>query len=447
MQTDCSKSLKEITSKIGSGATPSGGNNTYKLSGISLIRSQNILDFKFSFDGLAFIDETQAKALNNVEVHENDILLNITGDSIARVCIVPNEVLPARLNQHVSIIRCKDKEEAEYVLCYLQFLKKHLLSICKVGGTRNALTKDAIEKIRINIIPNHKLLGKYISQINAKIELNNRINRELEAMAKTLYDYWFVQFDFPNEQGKPYKSSGGKMVYNAELKREIPDGWDVKKLSEICSFISRGISPVYINEGGICVLNQKCVRNRTILYGEARRNDNNIRNAKTKRILKYDVLVNSTGVGTLGRVAVVNRLAEDFVTVDSHVTIIRANTELINKFYFGFSLLEKQNEIEGFSNGSTGQVELNRSQLETLKVIVPSNEIQIKFEKSYKNNLEKMAVNAVQNQQLTELRDWLLPMLMNGQVVSTSSTTATVSTFRLPVPELVEGMAEEPSGE
>ncbi len=128
------------------------------------------------------------------------------------------------------------------------------------------------------------------------------------------------------------------------------------------------------------------------------------------------MLVNSTGVGTLGRVAVVNRLAEDFVTVDSHVTIVRANAGLINKLYFGFTLLEKQKEIESFSNGSTGQVELSRSQLESLKLIVPANEIQIKFEKIYKNCLDKMAINSEQNQHLASLRDWLLPMLMNGQV-------------------------------
>lgn len=97
--------LKDLTTKIGSGATPTGGDNSYKIEGISLIRSQNVLDFQFSYDGLAFIDDEQAAALHNVTVQSEDVLLNITGDSVARVCKVPEKVLPARVNQHVAIIR------------------------------------------------------------------------------------------------------------------------------------------------------------------------------------------------------------------------------------------------------------------------------------------------------------------------------------------------------
>ena len=97
--------LKEICKKIGSGATPSGGSNAYKVSGISLVRSQNVLDFSFSVDGLAFIDDEQAEKLNGVTVESGDVLINITGDSVARTCIVPEHILPARVNQHVSIVR------------------------------------------------------------------------------------------------------------------------------------------------------------------------------------------------------------------------------------------------------------------------------------------------------------------------------------------------------
>jgi len=135
--------LKDITSKIGSGATPKGGNNTYLNKGIALIRSQNILDFIFSKKGLVYINEEQSFKLNNVIVEKGDILLNITGDSIARCCIVPEDILPARVNQHVSIIRCKDIDNSEYVLYYLQYLKPYLLKICKVGGTHTMLNKGS----------------------------------------------------------------------------------------------------------------------------------------------------------------------------------------------------------------------------------------------------------------------------------------------------------------
>ena len=230
------KELSSITSKIGSGLTPRGGNSVYTDNGISLIRSQNVLDMDFSTENLAYIDEVQAEKLKNVIVEKNDILLNITGDSIARCTIVPEEILPARVNQHVSIIRCKNTEQSKYVMYYLQYIKKYLLQISKVGGTRNALTKEAIGKLPIKISDDCNKISKILDNIDQKIHTNNQINQELEAMAKTLYDYWFVQFDFPDQNAKPYKSSGGKMVYHPELKREIPEGWGVDSLWNIANF-------------------------------------------------------------------------------------------------------------------------------------------------------------------------------------------------------------------
>ena len=112
--------LKELTTKIGSGATPRGGEEAYKTEGISLIRSQNILDFSFSYSGLAFIDEVQGDGLKNVIIEEDDVLINIMGDSVVRVVKVPYEVLPARVNQYVAILRVdKTKLDSDYLLCYL----------------------------------------------------------------------------------------------------------------------------------------------------------------------------------------------------------------------------------------------------------------------------------------------------------------------------------------
>lgn len=408
MQNDSLKSLKDITSKIGSGATPRGGNNNYKSSGISLIRSQNIHDFKFSYDGLAFIDETQAKELNNVEVLENDILLNITGDSIARVCMVPNEVLPARVNQHVSIVRCKDKEDAEYVLCYLQFLKKHLLSICKVGGTRNALTKDAVEKIRIKIRPNHKLLGKYIKQINAKMELNNNINRELEAMAKTLYDYWFVQFDFPNEQGKPYKSSDGKMVYNAELKREIPEGWEVVSLECLVQVVSEKVSPQNI-DSKTAYIGLEHIPRKTIVLSEwetAEKVDSD-----KSAFRKHDIF--------FGKIRpYFHKVGVAFVDgITSTDTIVLRPKK---KEFLGFALetvfTDSFVEVATLSSTGTKMPRANWEILKNYKIPSPPLKLLCKYQLTVDNIIAKIETSVYQNQTLKALRDWLLPMLMNGQV-------------------------------
>ena len=122
-------SLQEITTKIGSGATPLGGKESYKAEGISLLRSMNVYDFVFNYDDLAHIDDNQAAELSNVEVKENDILLNITGASVGRCCIVPKSVIPARVNQHVSIIRLKtDKADPIYVL-YILYINYFLLAL------------------------------------------------------------------------------------------------------------------------------------------------------------------------------------------------------------------------------------------------------------------------------------------------------------------------------
>ncbi len=146
------KMLIEITNKIGSGATPRGGNVSYKTEGISLIRSMNVHDFKFREKNLAFIDDKQAKELNNVTVQENDVLLNITGASVARCCVIPKEYLPARVNQHVSIIRAK-KEVIDPIFLNLlltsKFYKDQLLFTGEQGATRQAITKAQLEVFEV----------------------------------------------------------------------------------------------------------------------------------------------------------------------------------------------------------------------------------------------------------------------------------------------------------
>ena len=187
--------LGEITSKIGSGATPKGGRDSYLGGNISLIRSQNVLDFSFSKSGLAYINEMQAEKLNNVEVYEKDVLLNITGDSVARVCIVPNNVLPARVNQHVAIIRGNEKVDYRYLLYYLQYIKPQLLSLSQGGATRNALTKKMIEELEIKMPSKgtQKEIVSILYTLDTKIALNRRINDNLEQQAQALFKSWFVE--------------------------------------------------------------------------------------------------------------------------------------------------------------------------------------------------------------------------------------------------------------
>lgn len=175
--------LGDICDKIGSGATPRGGKESYKDSGTPIIRSQNVLDWSFSSDGLAYLDDDQAFALSNVEVKPRDVLLNITGDSVARACIVPNEFTPARVNQHVSILRTNSSSNPFFLLAWLQMNKSLLLSLASSGATRKALTKTMLEKLDVNLpsIDVQNRIAGIVLSIQSKIEANSKLNGYLAA--------------------------------------------------------------------------------------------------------------------------------------------------------------------------------------------------------------------------------------------------------------------------
>lgn len=247
--------LRELTEKIGSGATPRGGKNAYKGGNFSLIRSQNVLDFQFSFDGLAKINDEQAKALSNVEVLEGDVLLNITGDSVARCCQVDVMSLPARVNQHVCIIRPKrdklDPRFLKYLLLEPNY-KNYLLTLASAGATRNALTKGMVEELEIPKvdITDQKAIAQILGTLDDKIELNREMNQTLEEMAKAIFKSWFVDFDpvrakvegrptgLPNEISDLFPD---KMV-DSEI-GEIPKSWDVGSISDLACLNKKTVNP------------------------------------------------------------------------------------------------------------------------------------------------------------------------------------------------------------
>jgi type I restriction enzyme S subunit len=176
------KRLGDLCEKIGSGATPLGGASSYCQTGIALIRSQNVVDTRFSFDGLAYINSDQADELANVEVLSKDVLLNITGDSVARVCTVPDSALPARVNQHVCILRTIAKKCHYLYLAYrLVVEKKRLLAAAFGGGTRNALTKADVEAFTIPCppLPEQQRIAEALGGVDKLIEsLDEQIEKK-----------------------------------------------------------------------------------------------------------------------------------------------------------------------------------------------------------------------------------------------------------------------------
>ncbi|TKB58365.1 restriction endonuclease subunit S [Ferrimonas aestuarii] len=193
--------LGDFCIKVGSGATPKGGSSVYLEAGeICLIRSQNIYNEGFKSNGLVYIDKESAQKLKNVVVEKDDVLINITGDSVARVCLAPTHYLPARVNQHVAIVR-PDPEEFDPGFLRLQLaspqMQAVLLGLASAGATRNALTKGMLESLELDKPPieTQRAIGSFFGKIESKSELNNKANQTLEQMAQALFKSWFVDFD------------------------------------------------------------------------------------------------------------------------------------------------------------------------------------------------------------------------------------------------------------
>ena len=279
--------------------------------------------------------------------------------------------------------------DIEYIYYLLQYLD---LGNQKSGSGVPTMNRNHLHPIKIRAYRDktcQQRTIKILSLIDKKIQINNQINQELEAMAKTLYDYWFVQFDFPDQNGKPYKSSGGKMVYNPELKREIPEGWGVEKLSHFLT-IKNGKDHKHLQDGKFAV------------YGSG-----GIMRTVTDYLYSGESIL-FPRKGTLNNVMYVN---EKFWTVDTmFYSEVNKNNSALYVFYS-----VKDIDFNKLNTG-TGVPSMTSSILYDLSIIVPEENILEKFNTIVKRNYETIKLNNIQNQELTQLRDWLLPMLMNGQV-------------------------------
>ena len=282
----------------------------------------------------------------------------------------------------------------------------------KTTGIKNLLLDLAFENIKVPKIDlqTQQKIAAVLSALDNKIELNNKINAELEQMAKTLYDYWFVQFDFPNEDSKPYKSSGGKMVYNKTLKREIPEGWEVKRLGKVLNTYLGG-TPSTKKEafwnGDIPWMNSGEVSNFPLITTQQKITEEAIKNSSTRYLKKGSVLLSIT------RHLRVNILAID-ACINQSIAGIEENESFKNSYIY-FSVL---NDIDRLMKLRTGaqQPHINKEIVDNSPFLIPSQIVLEGFYKKVDSIIENIILKAQQNQELAKLRDWLLPMLMNGQV-------------------------------
>ena len=288
-----------------------------------------------------------------------------------------------------------EKSSELFVYYFFEYIKKEIQKSAS-GSIQDNINIDYLSKMRIKV-PEKKYQDKIVellSSIDKKILLNNQINQELEAMAKTLYDYWFVQFDFPDPNGKPYKSSGGKMVYHPELKREIPEGWGVESVGNLLDKVTKAEkiennSIEFIGKIPVIDQGQKYISGFT-------NNENGLIQPQKGHVIFGD------------HTRVVKYINFDYARGADGTQVLISNNENISNVLL-------YHMIEDFDLSNYGYARHFKFLKEKI-VIVPDKEVSSKFEIQANVIYEKIKNNIFENQELTQLRDWLLPMLMNGQV-------------------------------
>lgn len=389
--------MKDICTKIGSGATPKGGNNAYIEEGTALIRSQNILDFSFSYNGLAYINYEQASKLNGVTIKEDDVLLNITGDSVARACMVDNSVLPARVNQHVCIVRGnKSRVLSSFILYFLQMKKPELLMMASSGATRNALTKGMIEELEVELpsLEKQERMVSLLDNLQNKISKNNQINRNLSEQMQAIFGSIFY-----SEMEKENKASLGDYLY---IKGRI--GWKGLKKEE------------YLSESEYRIINGESLTVTGIDWNKAGYiSEERYIESPEIMLQEGDILISKDG--TIGKIGYVNKLDKP-TSVASGIFVVRNLKPEEVSTVFIYCLLNSDYFKSFIVSRTEGSVipHLYQKDFVTLEIPILSQEQIELFNSTVVPLFESFFSNQTENIRLAALRDSLLPKLMSGEL-------------------------------
>jgi type I restriction enzyme S subunit len=396
-----------VTRKIGSGATPTGGEAAYLPARLryALVRSQNVFDRHFAPDGLAFISDEQAARLRGVELAPGDVLLNITGDGVTfgRACIVPSETLPACVNQHVSIVRADPRVlDPGYLLAFLTHpLVKPYIESFNAGGSRRAITKGHIESFCIPLpsLPVQRDIAFILGVLDDKINLNQRMNQTLEELARTIFKSWFVDFDPVRAKAEGRKPVGmdaetaalfPSRLVESEL-GAIPDGWQAGTLGDLIE-LKRGydLPTAQRRDGLVPICSSSGISG---LHDEAK--------------------VKAPGVvtGRYGTIGQVFFLDEDFWPLNTtlYVRDFKGNEPRFVFYALGrvrFANYTDKAAVPG----------LNRNHVHEDPLILPPVAIQARFSDLCGPFWDRCSANTIESKTLAELRDLLLPKLISGEL-------------------------------
>ncbi len=380
----------------------------YVQQGIPFYRSKEVIEIssgKNISEQLFISSEKYSEIKSKFPVpQENDVLITAVG-TIGEILVVKD---PNFYFKDGNLIWLRNIDFDIIDIDYLYyFFKSDLfqktIKYNNIGAVQKALTIDFLKTVKITLpsLDNQRKLVSVLKSIDKKIRTNNQINQELEDMAKTLYDYWFVQFDFPDQNGKPYKSSGGKMVYHPELKREIPEGWGVEKLGDITICHDSKRVPLSSND-------REHVKGEIPYYGAT-----GIMDYVNDYIFDgdYVLMAEDGSVMTEKGTPILQRISgKNWVNNHAHVLepINNHSCKLLMMLLKDVSVMKIK----------TGSIQMKINQENMNKIVVPAIPLELLFEINQKLEvIDKQQLNLIEeNKQLTQLRDWLLPMLMNGQV-------------------------------
>lgn len=388
--------LSEIASVKGGKRLPKGVNlistpNAHPYIRVRDLNGQRTLELNDEYE---FVDEETQKKIARYIVKKGDIVLSIVG-TIGLVSIVGESLDNANLTENCVKIIVSEAMDSKFLYYYLKSsVGQTEIMQRTVGAVQAKLPIKNIQDINVWFPPKETQtqIASVLSCIDDKIEHNNKINANLQQQAQAIFKSWFVDFE-------PF---GGTR----------PEDWNFICLEDCCSLITRGIAPKYDDTTDQIVLNQKCIRNQQIDLSKARKH--RPKKVNEKWLQHGDILINSTGQGTLGRIAQVHFQPQN-MTVDSHVTIVRPKHELL-VYYLGCLLTGREYEFVEMERGSTGQTELPRESVQKYEVLLPDNAILKRFNDLMRPIFQLLVQNQEESLRLAEVRDALLPKLMSGEI-------------------------------
>ena len=373
-----------------------------------------------SFDNGKIPEITKGENIqsNKYVVSNRCILFNKLNVRFKRIWRIENNA-PNKLCSTEFLPLIIDESIIDYQYCYYLLASDDLTNyLCGINsntsGSHKRINPDILLDLEVTlpVLDEQKRIGSILANLDRKIALNRSINHNLEAMDKQLYDYWFVQFDFPDENGKPYKSSGGKMVWNEKLKREIPEGWEVSQLGNICSF-RNGINYAKDEVGSpYSIVNVRNISSTSIILDSEDFDVITIPSSKAQNYMltEKDIVIARSGCPGATRL-----LQTPNSTL--YCGFIICCTPFVGNLRIYLTFLLKS--LEGSSATTSGGSILQNVSQETLKsllVTIPPMTLLVHFDKFLNDIIEQLYSNSKTIKELTKLRDSLLPLLMNGQV-------------------------------